>query len=76
MANLVGKYVDRYHILKELGAGGIVVVYKAYDTRMGREVTVKFIQLEEFGLYYQAQKQHESRAYGCSCDRSLKHAGY
>jgi serine/threonine protein kinase len=49
MENLIGKDLGRYHILEHLGEGGMATVYKAYDTRLERDVAVKIIRTELFG---------------------------
>jgi len=46
MTNLIGQSLGRYHILEQLGEGGMAVVYKAYDTRLESEVAVKVIRTE------------------------------
>ncbi len=48
MTNLIGQSLGRYHILEQLGEGGMATVYKAYDTRLEREVAVKVIRREAF----------------------------
>jgi eukaryotic-like serine/threonine-protein kinase len=48
MESLIGKDIGRYHILELLGEGGMAVVFKAFDTRLEREVAVKFIRRDAF----------------------------